>query len=75
MLQYDHVGHADLLDGIWASAAKRSKLWVAASKVTVPYEAWSYDRVKSVDLKKYRKRLSDDALNFLLENSALDATT
>ena len=69
---YKDVGHADLLDDAWAKAAKKTKLWVAASKETVPYERWSLQTVKDVDLEAYRRRLATDALNFLFEKPVLD---
>tara|TARA_Y100000992_G_scaffold35830_1_gene20056 strand:- start:739 stop:1449 length:711 start_codon:yes stop_codon:yes gene_type:complete len=45
---YEHVGHPDILDNLWANIAKSLGLWEMAEGEKMKYEDWSYSMKNSV---------------------------
>ena len=64
-VDFQSVGHADILDDFWAKAARYTKLWVAASNTRQSYITWT--GVKPFDLTKYRRDLANACLEFVLD--------
>jgi len=70
----DDVGHPDILDDRWASMAEQTNLWPMVKITKTPFHEWTlqpkdkFDFFQKLERSKYRKQVTERALNFLLES-------